>query len=94
MRICYKCGTEWKGFSQPGSKEACVKCAADLHVCANCRFYDTHKPYQCLINEIDPVMNKERFNFCDEFQFIDKKAAGTKDEAQKAKEAFNKLFKK
>lgn len=59
----------------------------------NCRFYDAHKPYQCLINEIDPVMNKERFNYCDEFQFADKKLTAGKDETQKAREKFGQLFK-
>ena len=94
MKCCYKCGNEWPNISQPGVKAECEKCSADLHCCMNCRFYDVHKPYQCLIHEIDPVMNKERFNYCDEFQFADKKQTAGRDEAQKAHNKFDNLFKK
>jgi len=94
MKLCYKCGSEWKSVSQPGTKAICEECSADLHACFNCRFYDTSKPYQCLIHEIDPVLNKERFNYCDEFQFIDKKQAAGKDEAKSARNKFDNLFKK
>jgi hypothetical protein len=95
MKFCCKCGNEWAGAGQPGSKDECVKCSADLHVCANCRFYDVHKPCQCQINEIELVLNKERFNFCDEFQFIDRKEfAPKKSGASGARDAFEKLFKK
>jgi hypothetical protein len=94
MKRCHACGFEWAGFGQPGTKAECENCSADLHACLNCRFYDTHKPAQCLLNNIDPVMNKERFNYCDEFQFADKKESAGKDEAKTSRDQFDKLFKK
>ena len=100
MKYCYKCHTEWKGVTQPGTRETCDKCNADLHICLNCRFYDEHKPYECQVNNIDPVKDKERANFCEEFQFADKslnsevKDEQVKNKKDKAKEQWNRLFKK
>jgi hypothetical protein len=91
---CYKCATAWEGKGQPGSRDRCFKCGEDLHVCLNCRFYNDHKPDKCLVPDIDPVLYKDRANFCDEFQFAESAAAGGEDEAAKAKDAWKKLFKK
>ena len=95
MKLCHKCKTEWKNISQPGTKETCGKCGEDLHVCLNCSFCDEHKPSGCTEPDADPVLNKERFNFCDYFRFCDnlpgKPPAGGREEQ---KNAFNKLFKK
>ncbi|MFH1368084.1 MAG: hypothetical protein ABII64_03035 [Elusimicrobiota bacterium] len=93
MKRCHKCGAEWTGLSQPGAKESCAKCSADLHACLNCRFYNPHKPQECAVDVLETVRDKERFNFCDEFQFADAKKAAEKSDAQKAKDALNKLFK-
>ena len=56
---------------QPGVKETCEGCGEYLHCCLNCKFYDTTKPCDCYIPNIDPVKDKEKFNFCDEFAFRD-----------------------
>lgn len=98
MKFCHVCKKSWEGLTQPGVRETCEKCGADLHICLNCRFYDLFKAYQCQINNIDPVKNKERSNFCEEFQFSEKEPA-EKDskndsEKEKAKDRWNKLFKK
>lgn len=93
MKTCHKCGTEWTGFGQPGVKASCENCDYDLHACLNCRFYDIHKPKECMI-DTDTVRDKERFNYCEEFQFLDRKQGVAVDEKQKAKDAFNSLFRK
>ena len=95
MKQCYKCKTEWNGLSQPGTKETCLKCGQDLHVCLNCKLYDVHKPNSCTEPEADPVQNKERFNFCDFFRFReglvnDASVTGSDN----TKTVFDKLFKK
>jgi hypothetical protein len=95
MKLCYKCKTEWKGIAQPGTKETCVKCGEDLHICLNCRLYNEHKPYQCMETEIDPIQNKGRYNFCEHFQFKNISISEpAKTNPANAKDAFDKLFKK
>ena len=97
MKLCYKCNNPWQGYGQPGIREKCEKCSSELHVCRNCRFFNEHKPYCCECVDVDPVTEKERANFCEEFQFSDKKQenlpAGS-GASTKAKDAWNKLFKK
>lgn len=92
MKRCYKCGNEWAEIGQVGFKESCSKCTSDLHVCLNCRFYDEHKLNDCQVPNVDPVGDKQKANFCEEFQFADRKAAAGKSESDKAKEKWNKLF--
>jgi len=58
--------------SQPGFRETCVKCSQDLHVCLNCALYDEFKPWKCRSQGTDTVVDKGRFNYCEEFQFADK----------------------
>ncbi|MCX5781309.1 MAG: hypothetical protein NT145_01185 [Elusimicrobia bacterium] len=95
MKLCHKCKAEWKGITQPGTKETCVKCGEDLHICLNCRLYDNHKPYQCMETDIDPVKNKERYNFCEHFQFKNTSIPeSSKPNPAGSKNAFNNLFKK
>ena len=93
---CYKCKTVWEGVTQPARTETCPKCNADLYVCLNCRFYDTGKPAQCMIYNIEPVLNKERANFCEEFQFAARPflPLNNPDKALEAKQSFDSLFRK
>ena len=102
MKLCYKCGNEWAGVGQPGTKETCGKCSADIHVCLNCRFYDQHKPQECSVDVPETVRDKERFNYCEEFQFNDRRSLKVNPERSRkiddgsgnTRDAFNKLFKK
>jgi hypothetical protein len=91
---CHTCGAGWEEKGQPGTRAVCTKCGAELHVCMNCRFYDEHKPDKCQVPDIDPVLYKDRANFCDEFQFAERDTTSKKSEKDKAKEAWQKLFKK
>ena len=95
LKRCHKCSTEWEGLNQPGTRQECPECGYDMHVCLNCKFYDTSKPNQCSAGVDEVVLNKEKANFCDEFQF---KQSGAKITAggstAKAKQTWEKLFKK
>jgi hypothetical protein len=94
MKYCHNCHTEWEGVTQPGIRETCDKCSADLHICLNCRFYDERKPNQCQIDNVDPVTDKERANFCEEFQFADRPLPEKNvDKTSRAKDQWRKLFK-
>jgi len=87
MKYCYKCHTGWKGDTQPGRRDTCDKCGADLHLCLNCRFYNTHKSNDCEANDAEPIVDKEKGNFCEEFQFADRtlpeQGADTTDKTKK-----------
>jgi len=97
MKYCHKCLKPWEGPGQPGTRDTCDKCRSDLRACLNCRFYDTARSNQCFANVEDPVLHKDRSNFCEEFSFTERKTpplAASVKTPQKAKDAFNGLFKK
>ena len=66
---CWKCGNSLADLSPPLLRtEECRACRAELHVCRMCRFYDLTKAKQCAEPVADPVLNKERANFCGYFE--------------------------
>jgi hypothetical protein len=69
MKECHACGQAWDGSpgSQPGRDETCVKCGSDMHVCLNCRLHDPSANRECTSISTEPVKNKEKRNFCEEF---------------------------
>ena len=46
----------------------CEKCAADLHVCIACTFYDRYVENECREPTADPVGVKDRRNLCEYFK--------------------------
>ena len=68
MITCYKCKKNLDIGKKIGFKECCSFCFSDLHVCKNCKHYKVGKPYDCNIPGIDPVIDKEKNNFCEEFE--------------------------
>lgn len=68
----------------------CDSCAADLHVCVACRFYDRFVEKQCREDAADPVAVKERRNLCEYFK--PKGEGAVDDEAAKAKARLAALF--
>lgn len=95
MKYCYKCQNIWEGKRQPAFRDVCSKCYEELHICLNCRFYDEFKPSKCQLDRIDPVRDKEKANFCEEFQFIDRPLPGTiEDKTDDARNKWENLFKK
>jgi hypothetical protein len=95
MTACHQCQTPWESPSTktPGVKEICDHCGAYLHACLNCKHYDTSKPCQCYIPNIELVTDKQASNFCDEFQFItDAERSGAPQPRDSAKDDLNKLF--
>ena len=66
---CWKCGAVVVDEPLPLSREArCRTCEADLHVCRQCRWYDTSKAKSCAEPVADEVRDKERANFCGYFE--------------------------
>jgi len=91
MKLCHKCGAEWKGEGRPSFHEECTECHAFLHCCLNCRLYDQWEHNQCRSPTTEPVPYKESDNFCEEFDFIEgEREIG--DKSAQARQAWKKLF--
>lgn len=87
--LCYRCGASLEVLTLPLSRrDQCPSCAADMHVCRMCRYYDPAVPRQCREDGAEDVKEKERSNFCDWFQpamgvFDASRAAAVADARQK-----------
>ena len=46
-----------------------MKCRADLRVCLNCQSYDRSVAQQCRERRAEPVLEKDKGNFCEYFDF-------------------------
>lgn len=92
---CWKCGARLPAdIPLPLSRRSkCSHCNADLHVCRQCRFYDTSKNNACREPMAERVVHKERANFCDYFE--PSPGAFTESdspESTASKEKLNELF--
>src|SRR5262249_21661845 len=69
MYVCRHCGTAVT-LSEPIPRDAeCSGCGRDLRACVQCRHYDTAYNNSCRETEAEPVVEKERRNFCEFFSF-------------------------
>lgn len=91
--LCFNCHKELLFQDTVGRREECPHCHADTHVCKNCEFYDRASYNECREPTADPVKEKDRSNFCD--QFSPGGARGQKGtSSQDLKAAAEALFKK
>ena len=96
---CNACGQLRQNLGELTHDETCLKCAADMHTCGNCRFFDTTTLWECRENIPARVVGKHKRNECTFFSpkivrdlAADKgRQAQTPDDARKA---FDALFKK
>lgn len=89
---CFSCN-ELHKLERVGFRQEC-DCGEDLHVCLNCKFYDSTSYNECKEPTADNVKEKDRSNLCEFFQAsaAGKEGFGSeKDDLLKAAEA---LFKK
>lgn len=97
MKNCHSCQAIYEPLpgTQPGREETCSSCGVDLHCCFNCRHYDAGSYNQCLSRTSEPVKNKDKRNFCDEFQFSErgKGKAGPASPKSDMESKWNDLFK-
>ena len=62
---CWRCGHPLDDEPLPLARAAaCPQCAADLHVCRLCEFFDPRVANECREPVAERVVNKERANFC------------------------------
>jgi rRNA maturation protein Nop10 len=95
MKRCHRCHSEILIDGEPGRREACPTCGADLHCCLNCRFYSPDAYNQCRETQAERVLEKDRSNFCGFFVFGDSRQdSPTVIPGQTAKKRLEDLFKK
>jgi hypothetical protein len=90
---CWKCGASLAALSLPFVRaEYCRACNAQLHVCRMCRFYDLSKAKQCAEPVADPVLDKERSNFCGYFEPAAGRYRAGNPAAESSRSALDALF--
>ena len=69
MPVCRHCGAAVP-ISEPVPRDLeCAGCGRDLRACVHCRHYDPALNNSCRETEAEPVVEKERRNFCEFFSF-------------------------
>jgi hypothetical protein len=67
--FCYKCKNKLDLSSKKiGFRQSCPICFSDLHVCKNCRHYSPGKPNDCNVPNTEFVSDREKNNFCEDFE--------------------------
>ena len=100
MIVCHHCGREVRLLSELQRTDGCTFCHSDLKVCLNCRFFDPSVSNQCREPQADYVLDKDKANFCEFFQYREVSAlsapgmGGVQAEKDSARAAFDNLFKK
>ncbi|MBI2980763.1 MAG: hypothetical protein HYY44_00380 [Deltaproteobacteria bacterium] len=94
MPSCFSCENPIETTDPVGRRDSCAKCHADLHCCKNCEFYDPSAYNECHEPQADRVLDKEKSNFCDYFQFAQvPHAMKERDTVAEAKRKLEALFK-
>jgi len=84
MPVCQHCGTPI-ALSEPIPRDAeCSGCGRDLRACIQCRHYDPAMNNSCRETEAEPVVEKERRNFCEFFSFAPGKRPQADDSGRQA----------
>ncbi len=76
-----------------GRRDSCPHCAADLHVCKNCRHWDPNINNQCREPEASFIRERTEANFCTHFDFKDGELPAEDDAVAAAKAKLDALFK-
>ena len=90
MKSCFNCKKTLDIKERPGRSETCPHCGADLHACLNCRFHDRTSSDECREPQAERVLEKDRANFCEYFEFRD---SGSVNGGKDALKGLKTLFK-
>ena len=93
---CQSCGALVTVHDPIPRDSECESCRHDLRCCKNCRHFDTTFNNSCRETEADPVVDKDRRNFCEFFAFNPAPFAAVKqsNRAADARAKLDALFKK
>jgi rRNA maturation protein Nop10 len=70
--ICSFCGNKIEILDKVNRRDTCPACGRDLHCCWQCRFYDESSYNACREPQAERVLDKEKANFCDYFEYAGK----------------------
>jgi hypothetical protein len=94
---CRGCGEKHRDLDEIRVDTLCAKCAAPLHACRHCVFFDTSARWECTKPITERIVSKTAANQCEyysparAFDLTGSRATGTPDDARSA---FDRLFKK
>jgi hypothetical protein len=64
---CWYCGRALEA-ADLGRETDCPGCRKSTHVCRNCRHFAPGRPNDCVEPLAEPIIEKERANFCELFE--------------------------
>jgi hypothetical protein len=67
--VCFSCKKELDITGRTGRGDSCQLCGADLKACLNCSFYEGSSYNECREPQAERVIEKDRANYCDYFEF-------------------------
>jgi hypothetical protein len=99
VNVCHFCSRELSLLAKVARTDSCPYCKSDLKCCLNCRFFDPGFNNQCREPQAEWQSDKEKANFCEFFEFrvtapIGRPGGGAQSDQDKARSAFDALFKK
>lgn len=98
MTVCYFCSSDLDGIEKTVRSDTCSSCGGDLKICYNCLYYDDSAYNECREERAEPVMDKEKANFCDYFRLgintRTKDAGKRESEKESARRKIEDLFQK
>lgn len=92
--FCHHCKKEVQITDRVGRGDTCPFCNADAHCCLNCTFYDISAYNDCREPNAERVLDKDRANFCDYFEFAQDRKGGLPSKELDAKAKLEALFTK
>lgn len=90
---CHSCGVGNELPGPPGRRDVCSGCGAELRCCLQCKLYQGEVLPPCKEPLADVPRDRDRANFCEYF-VVGSGARKQASDAEKAKAAFEALFKK
>lgn len=89
MANCFHCGKPLDASCKPGRGDECPSCGSGVKACLNCRFYNRGAYNGCAEPSAERVVDKDRANFCEFFEFGNAGAdAPAEDPLKKLKDLF------
>ena len=95
--ICFQCNHTFEFSMKISFREECPNCGTDMHVCLNCRFYDSSAYNECKEASAEKVRDKDRNNYCEYFEANSNKSIKNSSYTEKKKKELadaEALFKK
>jgi len=91
MSNCAFCNQEIEVVDKVFRKDQCPHCGEDLHCCKQCVYFELGRENDCREPRAERVVENERANFCDYFEFAG--GDGVEESMDNAKKQLDDLFK-